>query len=154
MQDINQDLWEVGADFICITTNLTVYSTPEGPKNPMGAGCAREAVERFPGIDLVYGRHLWNAGPQKHRPTLLRPQVVAFPVKWRVETNASLGLIETSLHELLLMVSAEDIKIALPRPGCGYGGLRYEEVRPVLEKLVGDDDRFLIVDYPKGVAHG
>lgn len=35
--------------------------------------------------------------------------------------------------------------ILIPKPGCGNGGLKWEDVKKQIEPLL--DDRFIIIDY-------
>jgi len=35
--------------------------------------------------------------------------------------------------------------VVLPRPGCGNGGLDWDDVRPILEAIL--DDRFTVVTF-------
>ena len=64
---------------------------------------------------------------------------------WAVK--AELEIIENSAREL---VKLADIykwrKIILPRPGCGAGGLKWKEVRPIISFL---DDRFFVITKEK-----
>lgn len=84
------DLWEIAETedaAVAITTN---GSMKHGDHAVMGRGCALEAAERYPGIQLRLGSFL-----------------------------------------------------ILPRPGCGNGRLRWEDVRKILEPIL--DDRFTVV---------
>lgn len=133
------DLWEVECDVRCITTNGTV--NPHG--NIMGGGCAREATERYPWLRKFYGRMIEEHG---HR-TFLIGTLVMFPVKELIEDKADIEIIAQSCDELMVLADLYGWqRIALPAPGCGLGGLSWDEVRPVLEELL--DDRVVIVRYP------
>lgn len=59
--------------------------------------------------------------------------------------NARLDIIERSCIELAEMANRMRwTHIVLTRPGCGAGGLNWQEVRPILKKHL--DDRFYIYD--------
>ena len=67
--------------------------------------------------------------------------------------KADLQLIERSAKELVELVNELSDKypvlkqgpIAVPRPGCGAGELKWEEVKPILERYL--DDRFVVFTY-------
>lgn len=152
MIELAIDLWEVEADVRCITTNGTV---DEG-RNIMGGGCAREAWERYPGIDYDYGMTITKhghhvfllTGRAHNRLSMSYWGLVMFPTKETIDQPASLETIERSAKELVILADLYSWKkIAVPRPGAGLGGLKWEDVKPVLEPIF--DDRFLIIDFPK-----
>lgn len=59
--------------------------------------------------------------------------------------KSSLGLITTSLQDLIQITNDAGFKsVALPQPGCGNGGLSWDLVGPILEKVL--DDRFIVVN--------
>jgi len=147
LKEINADLWSLGANGICITTNLTV--TQFG-NNVMGGGCAREAADRYPSLPREYASYikLGKTGVLVFRPELKGPSIIMFPVKYQVWEPASLELIEKSCQELQAKIDTwpSDFTIALPRPGCGLGGLDWEtQVKPICEKYL--DDRVTVVGY-------
>lgn len=58
--------------------------------------------------------------------------------------KGSLELIEISARWLVILAKEKDWKVvALPKVGCGVGEFRWDEVKPILDKLL--DDRFCIV---------
>lgn len=77
-------------------------------------------------------------------------QWFSFPVKHNWYEHADLKLIERSAKELVdtiddIFLDPDDRPptIYLPRPGCGNGRLKWEDVKPVIEPYL--DDRFVVV---------
>lgn len=168
MKEETADLWEIPADIRVITTNGTVKKNGEAV---MGRGCAREAAVRWPYLPAllgrVNGRTLRNGSEYsdgnhvvclKNNPAGDGWDLFTFPVKHNWWDKADIKLISRSAEELAMVfrdakhfLGADDtgipeyypLRIAMPRPGCGNGGLKWEDVRPVLEHLL--DDRFVVV---------
>ena len=68
--------------------------------------------------------------------------------------QATLSHVNHALHALRNFVQKEPIaSIALPRIACGVGGLDWEDVKPMIEKQLGDLDLpvYLYSNYQKGV---
>lgn len=118
----------------------------EGRRGGDGSGVALQAKRRFPGIEFVlgellqdYGNHVQVVVPRQ----LCDVRLVSFPVKHHWREKADLLLIQRSVGELVRLVDSAGYRmVALPRPGCGNGGLEWEEVGPLLRRL---DDRFVVV---------
>ncbi len=139
MKELIGDLWEFhGVAIICITTNG--YVTGKG-EAVFGRGCARQSQLRFPGIRLRLGNMLATVGNHVH---WLGDGVVSFPVEESPWSNPDLRLIRRSAEELRKMADIEGWDhVVVPRPGCGGGGLMWEEVRPLLLEVF--DDRFTVI---------
>jgi hypothetical protein len=76
-------MWAMKADAVCITTNG--FCKKDG-RAVMGAGVAKQAVNRFPDLDAVLGRFLKEHGNHVHiltPPDHIGPRLVSFPVKPR-----------------------------------------------------------------------
>jgi hypothetical protein len=75
-------------------------------------------------------------------------RLITFPVKHNWWEAADLGLIERSARELLKIIKVKKIKEAvyLPRPGCGNGRLKWEDVKKILSPIPMGD-QFHIVTY-------
>jgi hypothetical protein len=57
-------------------------------------------------------------------------------------------MIRRSAEELRQLADQHGLEsVVVPRPGCGGGGMRWQEVRPMLEELF--DDRFIVVGAPE-----
>lgn len=146
------DMWTMGASVHVITTNGVVNARGEAV---MGRGCAREAASRWPQLSKYLGGVLlgsnhvhdlgeWVFNSPRHRTTSGRFHLVNFPVKHRWWDRADLDLIARSAGELRRLVDGSDWElIVVPRPGCGNGRVKWEEVKPLLTDLF--DDRFLVV---------
>lgn len=138
------DLWTVPAQACCITTNGVV--TKDG-RCVMGRGVALQARNRFYRIDYTLGALIEKNG---NRVQVLidvsapLTAIVSFPVKHRWQDPADLLLIEDSAKQLVSLTDERGWnRVVLPRPGCGNGCRKWEEVKPVIEPIL--DDRFLVV---------
>lgn len=136
------NLWTVDCDIRAITTNGFVKNNGACV---MGRGCAKEAKDRFPGIEFLIGKLLKDAGNVPFY--LIQENLLTFPVKHNWYEKADINLIcNSAIHVLELAEFEEWNKIVIPRPGCGNGGLNWEtEVKPVLSPIL--DDRFVIISF-------
>jgi hypothetical protein len=173
MKEIVGDLWAQPADAICVTTNGHVTTAGRAV---MGRGCAKEATQKVPGIQQTLGKMIQTYGNKVTRLAIYNGKcIVAFPVKSEGEVctvkqdnvvvhmkhqfrpghmvpgwacKARLDIIEESCKLLVELAHLKKwTKVILPRPGCGYGELHYDDVRPILERHL--DDRFYIITKPR-----
>lgn len=139
---VGVDLWDLHAHgwWVAITTNGSVRRDGCAV---MGRGCAYEAAQRFPGLaaDLGLGIKRWGNVPI----IFTKRHLVTLPVKHCWRDAADVPLIKGSLYYVAVAMSPPSCiwRIALPRPGCGNGRLRWEDVKPEIEPLL--DDRFVVV---------
>jgi hypothetical protein len=161
---------EVKPDAVCITTNGFIKKNGEAV---LGRGCALEAVQRWPTLLKLYGNTLRLRGLCVTALLLrdYPYHLVAFPVKpssvvvqhgatnlvkhqryrfmnelkapgWAAMADPI--LIKQSALQLVAMIEQSGWEhVLLPRPGCGNGGLRYDEIKPMLACIF--DDRVSIV---------
>lgn len=147
MIEIAGDLWEAHAlgHWVTITTNGVV--TREG-RCVMGRGVAKQAAMKFPTLALALGDEITEYGNIVHFFPAFR--IIAFPVKHHWRDTADPKLIVKSAKGLVdrlarLVDPERTIKaIYMVRPGCGNGGLTWNQVRPILAPIL--DDRFIVVD--------
>lgn len=140
MREAVADLWALHAagHAVAVTTNGLV--SRDGRAH-LGRGCARQAGARFPWLGAALGASLAARG---NHVALLGERIASFPVEHDPLQLPDLALIARSARELLALAEAERWPaVALPRPGCGGGGLSWAEVRPLLAPVL--DDRFLVV---------
>lgn len=156
-------------DAIVITTNGSVKKNGEAV---MGRGIALEAKERYPWLARKLGDSLTRYGNRVFaydiEPSWSRVHpfdeksydydftLYTLPVKPAVGPNgepgwkakADINLIEESIKALVKAIDhysyKEGYKIVLPRPGCGNGGLKWENVRPVIEPYL--NNRFTVME--------
>lgn len=143
MRERHGNIWRlVGiADAICVTTNAIVKSNGA---LTMGAGIAKEAVMHFPGIQFNLGKAVQQFGNIPVIGTVKEgTRIVSFPTKNDWKDPSDMFLIKRSAEALVDMANRFNWKyIALPRLGCGLGGLQWEDVSKILSPLF--DDRFVI----------
>lgn len=145
MKEVNGDLWDSNADIIVITTN---GATRKDGAAIMGRGVALQAKQRYPGIEHKLGSLIRENG--NHVDIIIGGtlKIVSFPVKHHWREKADLKLINQSVLELIMLVDRLRLAasftyiVALPRPGCGNGRLRWEDVRSIIRPIL--DDRFTI----------
>ena len=157
MLEVRGNLWTYPADVRVITTNGSVKTNGECV---MGRGCAKEARDRCPGLAKLLGDKIAEKGNHVHflysegQEDLI--DVYSFPVKHKWMEKADIKLIERSARELVhemigmpsdtgYLVSPTSSVIVLPRPGCGNGGLRWEDVKEVISPIL--DDRFHVITF-------
>ena len=145
MREIKANIFDMVVETIVITTNGIVKRNGEAV---MGAGIALEMAKKYPLFPKVFGDKLKKDGNHVFMffvPQVKGRKVITFPVKNHFKEKASLELIEQSCKEIVILADKFELtQIALPRPGCGVGGLKWKDVEPILEKHF--DQRFFIVD--------
>ena len=139
------NMWDVyeEADVFVITTNS--YITQKN-KLVMGRGIAREARDRFPGIDKRLAKsipHMETYGLCADPET----GIVGFQVKHHYRNKAKLKLVRYS-SALLSGIASEysSLSIHLNYPGIGNGGLKTKQVLPYIKDL---DDNVHIWRFPR-----
>lgn len=155
MYEYTGDFWQYPADVYIITTNGAVK---KDGKAVMGAGIARQARDKYSGMDLVLGSLIKSKG---NKPFVLGSitkdipdeyaYLITLPVKHHWKQKADLKLIKNSLlllEDEIKFVEANSGKfietIVMVRPGCGNGGLEWSEVKPLCEKYL--DNRYVIIN--------
>lgn len=132
MIEVTGDLWTYPADWRVITTNGT---RKRNGACVMGRGCASEAKAKWPWLPNLLGAYIHDEGNHVYRFDDI--QLLSFPVKHNWWEKADPELIKQSVAELKDMCFGQfdETEIVIPRPGCGNGGLRWEDVKPLLEIL-------------------
>jgi hypothetical protein len=157
MIEVSGDLFEQECDAICITTN---GDTTHDGLAVMGAGCAWEALKRWPGINWTLAHRMDKDGNNCHFLTTSYPDggiivnadkfpqvpyhVLSFPTKNHWRDDADPILVARSARQLMAIIEKNGFKkVMLPRPGCGYGRLKWEFVWQNIFKIL--DDRVYVI---------
>lgn len=133
------DIWDYAETaVIAITTNGSL--TRDG-RAIIGRGVARQAALRYPWIAEKLGRLLAEQGNHLFD---LGCGIVTFPVEETAWSQPDLRIIARSARELRTLADHSGWgRIVVPRPGCGGGGLAWQDVKPLLEACL--DQRFLVI---------
>ena len=108
----------------------------------MGAGLAKQCADRFPEVVDMYkvGCH---SGLHSVAATLFiqrrkEPHVICFATKHDWRNPSKIEYIEWGLKDIVANYRKWKVKsIAIPKLGCGLGGLDYQtQVRPLLIKYL------------------
>jgi len=153
MQEVTGDIWKLAqpGSWIAIPTNGDLK---RNGADVMGRGVALQARERFVGVDRRLGQLLAEYGNHVHDlGEWAGWRLFSFPTKHHWRDSANLALIVRSADELwALWVSAQQWpQVYLPWPGCGNGGLRREQVRPLLANVLTYDE-FMLVGRARPIA--
>ncbi|MCM2281460.1 MAG: macro domain-containing protein [Bdellovibrionaceae bacterium] len=107
----------------------------------MGKGIALEFKNRYPSMFAEYRELCKRGDVQPGQPYLWeddRVQILNFPTKRDWREDSLLEDIDQGLRYLARHYQDMGIQsLALPPLGCGNGGLRWEDVRPLIEKHLG-----------------
>lgn len=129
---MSEDVWDLHAAgaWVVIPTN---QQTRNDGTAVMGAGLARQAADRFPGLAADYGKAL-------RRGDLCvayeQRRLLCVPTKrhWKDQSQlADIGHVVGRLRQWAKR-SLPDM-VAVPALGCGHGGLDWVDVEPLLDTL-------------------
>jgi len=153
------DIWGSEADWICITTNGFVKANGCAV---MGRGVALQAATKMSYLPYALGSKIKTSGnivqslactfaPEGKKAAHL----LSFPVKHNWWEKADPELIRRSCRQLWslcdealrsrweknlgLVAGPGVLRVALPRPGCGNGGLDWKDVKPILAEILVED---------------
>lgn len=139
------DIWqnELGkADLILVPGNSTLKKNGE---LVMGAGAALELAQRFPDAPRAFGKANQSPVCEQCNYGVVFDTLVSNGEKYRVglfqskthwRNSSDLTLIAWAAGQLLNFANVQrHWRIALCFPGIGLGGLKREDVLPILEKL-------------------
>ncbi|WP_321367377.1 ADP-ribose-binding protein [uncultured Desulfuromusa sp.] len=139
---ISGDLWEHHRNGAIVAVTTGGLLLKDG-RCSMPSGCARQAADRFPSLPYTLGDQIRNFGMHVFD---LGQHIVSFPVENSPFENPELRIIDQSCRELVELANYKQWQeIIVPRPGCGRGGLDWQEVEPVLRHYF--DDRFYIITH-------
>ena len=127
MTEKSCDLWLEHADLRCVLTSGALASDGSAV---MDSRSAAEAARRYGGIEQELGRMIAATG---NHVRLIRPGLVAFPIKEFQWSTPRLAIIERSARELAALVGAQ--KTILPNPCDGQPTLKWEDVAKCLASL-------------------
>lgn len=149
MIEVKGDFWEYADEYepcaLVCTTNKVVKNNGE---LVMGAGIAKDFKERYPFLPKDWGSRL-KKYPEHGLMITITPsmrQLVSFPTKHHWKDNSDLELILQSAKQLVqasILLGWESV--LLTRPGCGCGGLKWEDVKPHLQIALWDD-AFIVIN--------
>lgn len=123
-------------NILCVTTNGTLR---KDGACVMGRGIAKTIKELYPNVPYVLGKLIKQNGniTQHIITTKHNVDLVAFPVKHNWYETADIELIKRSCIQLIKY--ADGKTVLLPRPGCGNGKLDWQQVKPIIEKILPDN---------------
>lgn len=111
----------------------------------MGKGIALQFKETFPQNYKAYIAACRNDSLQPGKLLMTKDHnlegemiIINFPTKTEWFKKSQYGYIEDGLKALAKLIVDQKIKsIAIPPLGCGNGGLKWEKVKPMMEKYLG-----------------
>lgn len=147
MKEIYGNAWTLKDKYtyLAITTNGTIK---KDGSCVMGAGIALEAKKnsKYSRIPYILGDMIKANGNIVHKLSE-EHRLISFPVKHNWFEDADIELIKKSAYQLMDLLK-ENETVLLPRPGCGNGHLKWNDVKPHLEHIL--DDRVFIVHFKEG----
>jgi O-acetyl-ADP-ribose deacetylase (regulator of RNase III) len=130
LQYVQGDLFAAQVQTIVIPVNC---------RGVAGKGLALQCRQRYPQWfqnyqDICCDHLIWPGQPVLHASSYAPYWIVDFPTKGDWRLPSSLLYIETGLSNLFSLCYNHSIaSLALPKLGCGAGGLSWEQVQPLIE---------------------
>ncbi len=130
---VNIDIFDSGAQVLVNPVNIV---------GVMGKGLALEFKKRYPRMFSVY-REACNSRTLKIGKLMLVEEngqrILLFPTKNHWSQPAKIECIEKGLIKFVETYKKKGINsIAFPKLGCGYGGLNWNKVKPLMESYLKD----------------
>lgn len=112
----------------------------------MGKGIALQFKERFPMNFKIYANACKKGEMQVGKMLVVQENtmngeklIINFPTKTEWFKKSQYSFIEDGLKDLAKVIEQYNIKsIAIPPLGCGNGGLKWEKVKPMMDKYLGN----------------
>ncbi len=139
MKEVRGDLWTYPSDCRVIPTNGKLC---KDGSLVMGAGVARDAAARFPGLAALLGGYVKLYGNRAFY--LVSFDLISFPTKHDWAGLADPDLIEVSARQAMEIATKFELcSVVLPQVGCGLGGMQWKDVSHILRPIL--DNRFVVV---------
>lgn len=114
----------------------------------MGGGIALQFRTKYPAMNDVYKRKCDDGDIEPGKMFIWLPHrnkrpvfIINFPTKRHWKNPSLLRDVSLGLDALAREIRARSIgSVALPKLGCGCGGLDWEHVRPLIEQKLGQLD--------------
>jgi O-acetyl-ADP-ribose deacetylase (regulator of RNase III) len=131
--------------------DATMVVIPTNCLGVMGAGLAKQAADRFEGLRVKQydERRIIRMGTPRIYVEY-HPMVVCLPTKFDWRLPSKIEYVRDGLYFLrghLQQVKAPQV-VAVPALGCGLGGLAWTDVKPLIERYLGDVGHRVIVYEP------
>jgi O-acetyl-ADP-ribose deacetylase (regulator of RNase III) len=109
-----------------------------------GKGIAVQFREKFPDNYLFYRDACRKKQVKLGKMLVFQTQtgtnpkfIINFPTKWHFQEKSSISSIIAGLEDMVAQVEIYNIRsLALPALGCGYGGLDWRDVYPLVSKAL------------------
>lgn len=137
------DLWDFWDQGYVVVVPTNRFVSPKG-RAVMGRGVAKQAANKFPGLEQRYAKSLKKGHALVYYPDL---RLLMFPVKPDRDENGGPGYkakadLEMIRDNVKRLSKWQGGKVALPAVGCGFGELKFNVVLPILQEL---SDEFTLV---------
>jgi O-acetyl-ADP-ribose deacetylase (regulator of RNase III) len=125
------DMFESEADILVCPVNCV---------GTMGKGLALQFKERFPELDAKYQAVLRSGDLYINHPCVVRAngqRVCLFPTKWHWREPSRIEWVVRGMNQFWWGYVSDadmDLTVAMPKLGCGLGGLTWGDVKAVLDQ--------------------
>lgn len=133
---------------LCVTTNGFLKKDGTGV---MGRGIALQVTEEDSTLPALLGKSLQCRGNVVSR---LTPEILTFPTKhvWMQDADPKL-IVQSAIALKEIAEKLSQMTFILPRPGCGNGGLKWENVKPLLEAVNLPENVWIIGKWEERPKH-